>query len=63
MTEPCSWQDKRGNDCARPAAWCLAATQGYTAREVETVYACNVHLGDVVRERAVEWVGCWVDKA
>lgn len=23
MTEQCGWQDKRGNDCARPAVWYL----------------------------------------
>jgi hypothetical protein len=61
MNETCGWQDKRGNDCARPAVWeILGDPDNLTDRYV---YCCNVHLGDIVKERAVEWVGCWVDKA
>jgi hypothetical protein len=62
MTEPCHWQDKRGNDCARPAAW-LVGRLDEEGLVVRAAHSCNVHLGDIVRERAVEWVGCWVDKA
>jgi hypothetical protein len=62
MSEPCHWQDKRGNDCARPAAWSVGELNEFDSI-VRSVHSCNVHLGDIVRERAVEWVGCWVDKA
>jgi len=62
MTEQCGWQDKRGNDCARPAVWAVNRIDDWDAH-VDHVYSCNVHLGEVVKERAVEWVGCWVDKA
>jgi hypothetical protein len=67
MTEQCGWQDKRGNDCARPAVWIVVDPHFESTYNVnqddEVVYCCNVHLGDVVKERAVEWVGCWVDRA
>ena len=62
MSEQCGWQDKRGNDCARPAAWEILGDPDNLVGAL-VVYCCNVHLGDVVKERAVEWVGCWVDKA
>lgn len=62
MTDTCGWQDKRGNDCARPAVWEILGNPEMQPDE-RGVFACNVHLGDIVKERAVEWVGCWVDKA
>jgi hypothetical protein len=61
MSEPCHWQDKRGNDCARPAAWVIERRNIYN--DDRMVHSCDVHIGDIVRERAVEWIGCWVDKA
>lgn len=63
MTEQCGWQGPRGDDCARPAKWLVVRDVAILAAGTPAAFACDVHLGDIVKERAIEWVGCWVDKA
>jgi hypothetical protein len=55
VKDVCDWND---GACRCPVVWTV-----FGATPDNVVYACNAHLGDVVKERATEWVGCWVDRA
>lgn len=57
MTPQCSWQDS----CLNEATW-VVADQDAVMTAARYKNSCDEHFAETVREAAVDWLGCWVEK-